>query len=204
MSNSIGDAGGIRVAPESTYGVAGTAFAVQHAMSATLAPSIPLLDIPCLGVANPATREYGVSSVPGDMTLCYNDSRAVIGDILAAGGNLSTDTYTFGAGTAPDTASLTAWIDHGGTWAMQYLGCVVVGLRWEFQPNSSVQLTVTYLGKSFASQTPVTLTPPSETGIIWDSDLGTTSVGGTTLGFLSGTIDVQFPVVGEDRHTLRS
>ena len=200
MAISIGDNGGIRVAPETTYGTAGTVWTTLNAISATEAPSIPLLDPACLGNSNPTTRNYGVSSVNGDNVICYNDSRAVVGPVLAAAGNLSTDTYTFGDGSAPDTTSLTTWIDYGD-YVTQFLGDVITGLRWEFQPNAPVTLTVTRLGQSFSAKTQTPLTAPDTAGVIWDSDLGSMSVGGTALDFLSGTIEVTFPVVGPDRHT---
>lgn len=202
MAVRIGDNGGIRVAPESTYNTAGTVYVVQHARAATLAPKRELLAPGQLGAANPATRRYGVPFAESEIVLAWDDSRAVVGGLLAAAGNLVTSDYTIGDGAAFDNdIGLTVWIDYGG-YAVRYTGCRVQSLRWEFQPNSPVVFTVGFLAAGFSSQTVVALTAPAESGIIYESDVSGYSIGGTAIGGLSGSIDVQFPIVGSDRHLL--
>ncbi len=201
MSVYIGDNGGIRLAPEVTYGVAGTVFVPQHARAASLAPKRNLIPPATLGAANPAVRKYAVPFVENDMELAYDDSRAVIGAVLASAGNLTTDTYTLGDGSIPDVPSLTGWVDHGGL-AMQYLGLKISSLQFAFEPDAPVKITIGFLGQSFAKQTPVTITPPAETGIVYESDISTLTVAGVAMCALTGTIDIAFPYVGADRHCL--
>lgn len=204
MAVRIGDSGGIRVAPETTYGTAGTVYVVQHARGASLAPKRNLLPPGQLGIENPATRRYGVPFVDSEIMLAYDDSRAVIGPLLAACGKLTTNDYTIGDGAAPDNAiGLTVWVDYGG-YAVRYVGCRISSLRFEFQPDAPVVLTVGMIGQSFASQAVVPLVAPAEAGIVYESDLTTYTVGGVSVKGLSGTVEVQFPLVGTDRHLLGS
>jgi hypothetical protein len=204
MSVKIGDNGGIRIAPEDvTYGTAGTVYVVQHPKSASLGYRKSLIPPATLGAVNPATRKYGVPFVDSDIVLAYDDSRAVIGDLLAAAGNLVTNDYTIGDGSAPDEKSLTIWVDYGG-YAIRYTGCVISGLSFEFAPDAPIAVTVTFLGQGASEQAAVTLTPPNEAGIVYESDISTITVNGAAMCTLTGTIDVQFPVVGSDRHCLGS
>lgn len=202
MAVRIGDNGGIRVAPESTYNTAGTVYVVQHARAATLAPKRELLAPGQLGSANPATRRYGVPFADSEIVLAWNDSRAVVGDLLAAAGNLTVNDYTIGDGSAFDNdIGLTVWVDYGG-YAVRYTGCRIQTLRWEFQPNAPVVFTVGFLAAGFGAQTVAALTAPAESGIVYESDMSGFSIGGTAVGGLTGSIEVQFPIVGSDRHLL--
>jgi len=201
MSVFIGDDGGIRIAPETTYGTAGTVFVAQHPITGTPAQTNPLLDPPTLGSANPTVRKYGVGSNDGEFVVAYDNSRAVIGAILAAAGNLVADDYTIGDGSAPDVASITSWVDFGG-YAEQHTGRVLNSLRFEFQPDSPVTVTTSFLGQSVTQPTPVSITPPDEADIVWESDISAITIGGVAMCSLSGTIEVNFNVVGSDRHCL--
>ena len=201
MSVKIGDNGGIKIGPETTYGTASAAYVAQHARSANPAPAMKLLDPATLGAANPAVRNFGVASVPGEIVLAYDDHRSVIGGLLAAAGNLLTNDYTIADGSAPDVWGQSIWVDYGG-YAVQYLGAVLSTLRFEFQPDSPIVVTAGFLGQAFAPQTAVTITPPDETGILWESDISTVSIGGVAMCSLSGTIDITFPNIGPDRHCL--
>lgn len=201
MSVRIGDNGGIRVAPESTYGTAGTVWAVQHARSGPLGLRRPLLPAPRLGAAQPAVRKYGVPYADGEISLAYDDSRAIIGNILANAGNLTVNDYTIGDGSAPDTNALTIWVDYGG-YALRYVGAKIQTLRFEFQPDSPIVVTAAYLAQSVSEQTVTALTAPDETGIVWESDISAITVGGAAMCALQGSIEVQLPLVGSDRHCL--
>lgn len=200
---NIGDNGGIRIAPESTYNVAGSTWAVQHARQASLGPRHALLPAPRLGAAQPDTRKYGLLHGDSDIVLAYDDSRAVIGTLLAHAGVLDTDTYTIGdMSVAPDTNSLTAWIDYG-SYVLQHTGCKIQTLRFEFQPDSPVVVTAGFMSAGVTEQTPTGLTAPAVTGVVWDSDIGSITVGGVAMCSLSGSIEVQYPLVGgPDRHCL--
>lgn len=202
MSVKIGDKGGIRIAPESVaYGTAGTVWTVQHARSASLGERKGLLPKATLGLTNPTTRAYGIPYADGEIEIAYDDSRAVIGPLLAAAGNLVTNDYTIGDGSAPDTNSLTMWIDYGG-YAVQHLGCKLASLRFAFEPDSPIVVTAGFIGRSAAPQTPATLTYPAASGIVWDSDISAVSVGGANQCTLSGSIEVQFPFTDTSRHCL--
>mgnify|MGYP001273128539 CR=1 FL=1 len=200
MGVRIGDNGGIRVAPESTYGTAGTVWSVQHPRSASLGPRKALLPSPRLG-AMPTTRAYGVGYADGETEVAYDDHRTVIGDLLAAAGNLSTNTYTIGDGSAPDTNSLSVWVDYGG-YVLQYVGAKLQSLAFGMEGNNPVTLTTGFLAQSVSEETPVSLTKPDVAGVVWESDLSTITVGGAGACFLSGSIEVAIPIVGADRHCL--
>ena len=201
MAVRIGDSGGIRIAPESTYGTAGTAYVVQHGRTASIGPRKNLIPPARLQASNPTVRKYGVGFSDGEIALAYDDSRAVIGDLLAAAGHLATNDYTIGDGEARDTKSLTIWVDYGG-YAVRYVGAVIQSLRLEFNPDAPIVVTAGFLGQSASEQTPVSLTLPSETGIVYESDISTVTVSGASMCSLSGTVDVQFQVEGSGRHCL--
>ena len=175
----IGDEGGIRIAPEGTYGTAGTVFENQHARSGPLGLRRSLLAPARLSAANPTVRKYGVPFADGEIEVAYDDSRAVVGSLLAAAGQLSTNDYEIdGAGV--DGGGVTIWVDYGG-YAVRYVGCKPQSLRWDVQPDSPLTLAVGFLGQTAATQTSATITPPSESGIVYESDLSTLTIGGTGL-----------------------
>jgi len=203
MSVKIGDKGGIRVGPETTYGTASVGYITQHGVSTSLAPTIPLLPSPVLGVANNAVRKYGGGFVDGEITVAYDDHRSVIGGILAGAGNLVSDDYTIGSGAAPDEWGQSLWVDYGG-YVIQYLGAVYQSMRFEFTPDSAVMVTLGFLAQSWSKETAAALTKPSETGILWANDLSSVSIGGTAMCSLTGTVDITFPTVGSDRKCLGS
>ena len=201
MSVRIGDNGGIRIGPETVYGTATVAYVTQNGRSATIAPAKALLPSARLGSQNLAVRTYGVGSADGEIELAYDDHRAVIEALLNATGNLTINDYTVGDGSVPDTESVSIWVDYGGS-AMEYLGCVVQSLRFEIQPDSPIVVTASFLGQTVSQESSTALTFPDEADIVWESDISTVSIGGTAMCSLSGTIEVQIPILGSDRHCL--
>ncbi len=204
MANTvkIGDNGAIQIGPETTYGTVTAAYVEQHARSATIGPRKALLPSPRLG-QNPTVRSYGVGYTDGEIVLAYDDSRAVIGNLLASVGNLSTNDYTIGTDAAPDTESLSVWVDYGG-YVLEYLGCQVSSIRFEFSPDSPIVVTAGFLGRASATKTPTSYTLPAVAGVVWDSDITPLTIGGAAMCSLSGSIEVQIPLVGTDRHCLGS
>jgi len=199
MGIRIGDDGGIRIAPEAAYGTPGT-YVTQHGRSGPIGPRKALLPSPRLG-ATPTVRSYGVGYVDGEIEVAYDDSRAIIGGLLAACGNLTTDTYTIGDGSAPDETSLSVWVDYGG-YAMQYAGCKPQSLRFGIDGDSPVVLTMGFLGQTPTEETVVAINQPAVSGVVWESDISTVTVGGTAACLLSASIEVELPLVGSDRHCL--
>lgn len=194
----IGDEGIVSVAPETTYGTAGTVFVFQHTRSANMALMHELLKPGILGTSYFTQRKYGVKKCSGELNLAYNDSRAVIGNIMASFGNLSTNDYTLGSGDEPDQNSVTIRQDHGGH-LMQFTGCKGTMLRFEIEAGREIGLVTQWLGQNGTKQTPVAITAPTETGIVWESDLGTITVGGTALRILGASVQVDIPLEGENR-----
>ena len=197
----IGDNGIIQIGPETTYGTATAAYVPQHSRAATLGfRRDNLLPSPRLG-QTPGVREYGVPFADGEIVLAYDNSRAVIGDLLATAGNLATNDYTIGSSTAVDEDSLSQWIDYGG-YAIQYTGGILNSLRFEFQPDSPIVVTASFLGRNATKVTPGTYTKPDITGVVWESDISAITIGAVPMCSLAGTVEVQFPVEGTDRHCL--
>jgi len=197
----IGDNGIIQLGVETAYGTASVALVEQHSRSATKGLRRDnLLPSPRLG-QTPAVRAYGVPFTDGEIVLAYDNSRAVIGDLLASAGNLATNDYTIGSSTAVDNDSLTIWIDYGG-YVLQHTGSILQSLRFEFQPDSPVVVTAGFLGRSATTETPTSYTNPDIADVVWESDISSITVGGVAMCSLAGTIEVQIPVQGSDRHCL--
>lgn len=203
MSIRIGDAGGIMIAPEATYGTPGT-YVPQHGRSASIGPRKTLQPSPRLNPTELAARKYTTPFSDGEITLAYDRKRTVIGDIWANVGKLTTDTYSVGVyPTVTDMPGLSVWVDYGG-YAMEYTGQVITGFRLNFAPNEPVELVLTLLGRNPTNETPITITPPSLDDIIYDTDVGAITVTAAAMCAVSGSIDVRFPLVGSDRRCLGS
>ncbi len=198
----VGDQGGFAVALEDVaYGTAGAAKVWQHPTSADLKTQKELIEPPTLGTAPYIVRNYGVGFAQGGAVLPYDDSRAVVGPILATVGTLSTDDYTFGSGSAPDNDSLTAWKNVGGI-MYQYVGCMIASLRWDLAADLAVMMTVGWLGREGTKETPVSPSPPDVAGIVYESDLGTITLGGVACVIMGASIQVDIVLDGANRHGL--
>jgi len=201
MSVKIGDTGGIGVAPETTYGAADAPSRVwQHAISASIGLRKSLITPRTLGTSPFSTRRYTVPYVDGEIVVGYNASRAVIGNLLNGCGNLSTDTYTIGDGSAPDSNSQTIWVDYGGI-MMQYAGAKIQSLKLDIQPDQEVAATFGFLAQAATQQSSTAISAPSESGLVMESDLtGSVTMGGATVGLISATIEANPPLDGSGRH----
>lgn len=204
MTMIIGDAGGIAIGVETTYGTAAASKVWQTPFSASLGTRKSVINPGHLGTAAYSSRRYGPGSSDGDVVVGYHRSRAVTGGLLGALGTLATNTYNFGAGTAPTNANgLTAWIDYGGL-LMQHTGCIVSKLRWELSVGAAIKLTAEMLGQAGTKITPVTITQPTEANIQSDADLATFTLGGATICILGASIEVNQPITSADRVCLGS
>lgn len=202
MAMMIGDSGGIAVGVESTYGTAAATKVWQTPISASLGLRKGLIESGVLRATYPASRKYARGYCDGDTVTAYQRKRSVNSVILGSLGTLATNTYTFGAGTAPtNTVGNTVWIDRGGH-LMQHTGCILTGLRWDLAANQPVRLTSTWLGRAGTKETPVSITAPSEADIQYDSDLATFTLGGATICILAATIEIATQVTGPDRACL--
>lgn len=195
----IGDDGGIRVAEETTWNTAGSSFAWQHAVSSSLGVRKDLIRSSRLQRTRPPLG-YGVGYADGEIVVEYDKTLAVIGTLLKLFGAAGTGNLTID-GTAPDVASATIGVDHGGL-EYQYTGCVGSTLRFELTPDQAVQMTVGVLGGSGASETASTPSAPAEAGIVFPSDLGVVTVGAAALNVLQATIECAWDVQGSDRKGL--
>lgn len=201
MTMIIGDAGGIAVAPEVTYGtpiVVGSAV-WQTPYSASLGTRKSVINPGHLGAGNYTFRKYSPGYADGDIVVGYHRSRAVTGALLGGIGTLSSQSYTFGTGATPtNNAGLTVYIDTGGH-TMQYPGQIVTKLRWELAVASAIKMTAEFLGQPGTKTTAATVSYPTEANIRMDSDLATFTLGGATICILGATIEVNWGVTGSDR-----
>jgi hypothetical protein len=201
MAMMIGDAGGIAVAPEVTYGtpiVVGSAV-WQTAFSASLGTRKSVISPGHLGAGNFTVRKYSPGYADGEIVVGYHRSRAVTGALLGGLGTLATQTYNFGTGTAPtNNAGLTVYIDTGGH-TMQYPGQVVSKIRWEMAVGQAIKMTVGFLGQPGTKTTAATVSEPTQANIQMDSDLTTFTLGAATICILGATIEVNWNVTGSDR-----
>lgn len=207
MTVKIGDLGGVRVGSEAVaYGTLAATMIWQHMRAAPLARVSGLLDQPRLSGTKLTTRKYSTGYSEGEFEVAYDDSRAVIGPILAACGALSTDDYVIGDDGTPDEESLSVDRMFGNSAAdgylLQSLGCIPSSLRFAFNPDEPVVLTLGVIGLDDAVGTAATPAPATEAGIVWESDLGTLTIGGTTVCIDSASIDQQFGIVGGNRKCL--
>lgn len=200
MASYIGDAGGIKVGKEAVaYGTLAASLIAQHPVSATLGDRVRRISPNHLGVQANSLSKFALGYSDGEIVVCHNPSRAVTGPLYEAMGKLTTNTFAFGTGVAPDATSLSVQIDHGG-YLKQYLGCVVNSLRWEFSMTEATKLTVGLIGRKGTKETwSAAFTQPAESGIHMPGDFGTVTVGGVAMCLLSGTIEVTRPVTGADR-----
>jgi len=202
MAVLVGDDGGIAVGVESTYGTAATTKVWQSPVSASLGLRKGLIDTGIMRKTYPAARKYARGYCDGDIVVGYQRKRTVSSVILGSLGTLVTNTYTFGAGTAPtNDVGNTVWIDRGGH-LMQHTGCILTRLRWELAANQPVKMTAEWIGRAGTKETPVTITAPTEADNQYDSDLATFTLGGATLCILAATIEVVATVTGADRACL--
>lgn len=207
MGVKIGDFGGIRLGEEAVaYGTVAASLVWQHARSSTLGRRAPLLEQPRLSGTKLTTRKYATGYSDGEVEVCYDSSRAVIGPLLAACGDLQTNDYVIGDGGTPDRASLSAQIMHGNSLAdgylTQHLGCVPTHLRLALNPNQPVILTLGLLGRTGTEIATVAPTAPDEAGIVYESDFTALTIGGVAMSVLAASIEQQFQIVGADRKGL--
>ena len=207
MSNKLGDAGGVAIGEEAVaYGTLSTAMVWQHARSAGLGRRAAMLDLPRLSAQALTTRKYSTGYSDGEVELAHDNSRAVIGPVLASCGALSTDDYVIGDGSAPDTESVSAQVmlgnDAADGYMTQHLGCVPTHLRCALAANQPVVLTLGLLGQGGTEVTAVTPSPASEAGIVYESDFTTITIGGVSMCVLQADIESQFQVIGADRKCL--
>lgn len=202
MAMIIGDSGGIAVGVESTYGTAASTKVWQSPMTASLGLRKGLIETGVLHPTYPAVRKYARGYCDGDTVVGYQRKRSVNSVILGSLGTLATNTYTFGAGTAPtNDVGNTVWIDRGGH-LMQHTGCILTKLRWDLAANQPVKMTAEWLGRAGTKETPVAITYPTEADTQYDSDLATFTLGGAALCILAATIEVAPQVTGADRACL--
>jgi hypothetical protein len=201
MATMIGDAGGIAVAPESTYGTAivvGSAV-WQTPFSASLGVRKSVINPGHLGIAGYTYRKYSPGYSDGDIVVGHHRERTVIGGLLGALGTLATQTYNFGTGVAPTNANgLTVYVDTGGH-TMQYPGQILTKLRWELAVGQAVKMTAEFLGQPGVKTTAATVSQPTQANIQMDSNLATFTLGTATICILGATIEVSQPVSGSDR-----
>lgn len=200
---AIGDGGGIAVAEELVaYGTPGATKVWQHAKSAALNNRKTIRPPKQLATVKPAARSYTPDFADGPIVLAYDDKRSVIEPIMNNLGNLTGDDYVIGDGSAPDTNSVSVYVDTGGH-LMEYLGAKATKVRWDFA-DGEVVMTVDYLTKSGSKISTVSITTPTEADIIMGADLGTITLGTNSLCVLSGYIEVTIPHEGTDRICLGS
>lgn len=209
---AIGDGGGIGVKKEVTYGTAETVPIWQHPISAGLAPAKQLRPPKQLATVKPTNRDYMNKYSGGPLVVAYNNSRAVVGDILDCFGNLVTDDYTFGDGGTPDSEGFTSWVDVGGNslvtggHQMIYAGCVPTKIRWDFNANGIITMTVECLGQKdgVKATSPVLVASPDEADIEMTEAISAITLGTNALCVLGGFIEVDIPHEGTDRYCLGS
>lgn len=202
MAIMIGDSGGIAVGVEATYGTAAATKVWQSPISASLGLRKGLIDNGVLRASYPAARKYARGYCDGDIVVAYHRKRSVNSVILGSLGTLATNTYTFGAGTAPtNTVGNTVWIDRGGH-LMQHTGCILTKLRWDLAANQPIRLSAEWLGRAGTKESPVSITAPTEADIQYDSDLATFTLGGSTICILAATIEIAAQVTSPDRACL--
>ena len=201
MATYIGDAGGVAVGVEATFGVETSGWVVQNAVSATFGARRSFIETGLLNATYPTVREYNSFS-DGEITIGYTRKRAR-NLFLNTLGKLTTQTLTFGAGNVPDNAiGLSALVDYGG-YQMKYLGCSVTKLRWELQPQTTIKQTATLIGRAGSvDASPETITIPDITDVQLDSDLATFTLGAAVICIKSATIEVDPNYTGLERRCL--
>lgn len=201
MATYIGDAGGIAVGVESTFGTEAAAWVVQNAVSASFGARRTFIDTGLLNATYPTVREYNQFS-DGEIVIGYTRKRAR-NLFLNTLGKLTTQTLTFGAGNTPENAvGLSALVDYGG-YQVKYLGCSVTKLRWDLAPQTTVKQTATLIGRGGAvDATPETITVPDIVDVVLDSDLATFTLGGNAICIKGATIEVDPNYTGLDRRCL--
>jgi hypothetical protein len=200
---AIGDGGGIAIGEESAYGTVAGAKVWQHAKSAGVGPRKTLRTNKQLTTVKPSARDYTVGYSDGPTVLCWNDSRAVNNGFMTALGTLDTNDFTIGAGGAPDLQSCSVWVDTGGH-LMQYTGCKPTRVRYDFTADAEIVCTIDWLCRLGQKITTVSISAPSEAGIVMASALTTIELGGNALCVLSGYVQVDIPHEGTDRVCLGS
>jgi hypothetical protein len=203
MATYIGDAGGIAVGAETVYGTETAAWVIQNAVSASFGARRALIETNLLNATYPSIREFNRFS-DGELVVGYSRKRAT-NLFLGTIGTLATQTYTFGAGTAPTNAiGLSALVDYGG-YQVKYLGCTVSKLRWELAALTTVKQTATLIGRAGAKDiTPETITVPDIANVQMDSDLATFTLGTAVILIKGATIEVDANMSGLDRRGLGS
>lgn len=201
MTTYIGDAGGVAVGAETVFGTETAAWVVQNAVSATFGARRVPIETGLLNATYPTVREFNVFS-DGEITIGYTRKRAR-NKFLDCIGTLATQTYTFSGAAAPTNAiGLSALVDYGG-YQVKYLGCSVLKLRWDLQPQTTIKQTATLIGRGgTVDATPETITVPDITDVQLDSDLATFTLGGATICIKGATIEVDPNYTGLERRCL--
>jgi len=201
MATYIGDAGGIAVGAETVFGTETAAWVVQNAVSASFGARRTFIETGLLNATYPTVREYNQFS-DGEMVIGYTRKRAR-NVFLNTLGTLSTQTLSFGTGSAPTNAvGLSALVDYGG-YQVKYLGCSVTKLRWELAAQTTVKQTATLIGRGgTVDATPETITIPDIVDVQLDSDLATFTLGTATICIKGATIEVDPNMTGIDRRCL--
>ena len=190
---AVGDAGGISVGEEAVaYGTLAALMVHQHPKTSSMGVRKTLRPPKQLATVVPVTRDYTIAFADGGIVLGHDASRAVIGPVLANLGNLSTDDYIIGDGSAPDTASVSINVNIDGH-MMQYLGCKATRVRWDFTADQEITITVDFLDRSGTKVTAITVVNPDEAGIAMAGDLTPITLGTNSLCILSGFIQADIP-----------
>lgn len=190
----IGDDGSGELAPESTYNVAGTAWEVLHGLGSSLKPDKGLIKSRRIQRGVPR-RGYTVGHVAGDIQTELDRSQAIVGTLLGLFGRISAGTLTIDGTAANDVASASARINHGG-WRQLFTGLVGEKLRIVLKPEETVELTATLLGSGYTESNAAAATLPSDTGIVFPTDLGVTLVGGAAVIVKEATVEVTYSTGG--------
>lgn len=198
----IGDAGGIAVGTESTFGTEASAFVWLNTLPSTFGARRPLIDHGLLNATYPTARIFAPGHADGEYGIGYVRSRAS-NLFLANAGKLTTQTIAFGNGVLPDNdVGLSMRTNYGGH-EMLYKGCSVSKIRWELAVNQIVKQFVTMIGGPGENDaTPTTVTVPDILDVQLDSDLATFTVGGTAITVFGATIEADLNRTGVDRRGL--
>jgi len=198
----VGDAGGIAVGTESTFGTEAAAFVWLNTLPSSFGARRPMIDHGLLNNTYPTARLFSPGHADGDLGIGFVRSRAV-NLFLANCGKLTTQTIAFGGGNVPDNdVGLSVRMNLGGP-EMLYKGCSVGKLRWELAANQIVKQIATMIGgPGERDATPTTVTVPDITDVQLDSDLATFTIGGTACAVYGATIEVDMNRTGPDRKAL--
>jgi hypothetical protein len=202
MAFYVGNNGSINVGVEATYGTAPTSgYDTLFGISSSLGLKRTLIEPAHLSINPVASNDYVPLFVDGEITCNWSEEADVMDELLKSfftGGTSLPYTMTGG----PANASITAVTAHSSSLGYVHTGLVATSFGLEIGTNEYPVVTMGFIGEGSAKDTTPIHSTPSISSIAPPTVYSSVSIGGTSIGVKSASVNCERQYSGGDRAIL--